>query len=154
MSFFSKGHRRALEGVAQVSQSAAAISRSHRPRGANVNSMAIIEDLCATPAPCASTPLRFQSNLSVHGEPCPRSSRCTLTDNPSPEPRDDPIHEPARLDDVVAEVSLASEDQFAQAFAAAKKLNEGWAEVPAPQRGRVIAAIGRLVEANKEAWQP
>ncbi|WP_394848325.1 aldehyde dehydrogenase family protein [Pendulispora brunnea] len=58
---------------------------------------------------------------------------------------------PARLDDVVAEVSLASEDQIALAFAAAKKAQAGWAQTPAPQRGRVIAAVGKLVEANKEA---
>jgi len=58
---------------------------------------------------------------------------------------------PARLDDVVAEVSLANEDQFILAFEAAKRAQKAWGSTPAPLRGRVIAAVGRLVEANKEA---
>jgi len=58
---------------------------------------------------------------------------------------------PSRLDDVVAEVSLASSEQLVQAFRAATAAQPAWADTPAPVRGRVIAQIGRLVEANSEA---
>ncbi len=58
---------------------------------------------------------------------------------------------PARLDDVVAEVSLASPDQLVEAFRAAKAAQPAWGATPAPVRGQVIAKIGRLVEANFEA---
>jgi aldehyde dehydrogenase (NAD+) len=57
---------------------------------------------------------------------------------------------PARLDDVVAEVSLASVEQVVEAFRVARAAQRAWAETPAPVRGRVIAQVGRLVEANKE----
>jgi alpha-ketoglutaric semialdehyde dehydrogenase len=55
---------------------------------------------------------------------------------------------PARLDDVVAEVSLAEAATFADAAASAKRAQSAWATVPAPVRGRAIAHIGRLVESN------
>jgi aldehyde dehydrogenase (NAD+) len=58
---------------------------------------------------------------------------------------------PARLDDVVGEVSLASAAQVVEAFRVAKEAQRAWAETPAPVRGRVIAQVGRVVEANKEA---
>src|SRR4028119_2515956 len=58
---------------------------------------------------------------------------------------------PARLDDVVGEVSLATGDQVLEAFRAAKAAQPAWAATPAPVRGQVIARIGRLVEANAEA---
>ncbi len=58
---------------------------------------------------------------------------------------------PAHLDDVVADVALASAATFADACRVAKAAQQSWAEVPAPIRGRAIAEIGRLVEANKEA---
>jgi aldehyde dehydrogenase (NAD+) len=58
---------------------------------------------------------------------------------------------PSRLTDVVAEVSLASADTFAAACAAAKRAQPSWSGVPAPVRGRAIAAMSRIVEANKEA---
>jgi acyl-CoA reductase-like NAD-dependent aldehyde dehydrogenase len=58
---------------------------------------------------------------------------------------------PARLDDVVAEVSLASAEQLLEAFRVAAAAQPAWAATPAPVRGRTIAAIGRLVEANKQA---
>ncbi|MDP9100763.1 MAG: aldehyde dehydrogenase family protein [Actinomycetota bacterium] len=57
---------------------------------------------------------------------------------------------PAQLDDVIADVSLASSDQLVSAFRAARAAQPAWAATPAPVRGRVIAAIGRLVEANAE----
>lgn len=62
-----------------------------------------------------------------------------------------PSPNPARLDDVVAEVSLASPAQVVQAFGAAAAAQPAWAATPPPVRGRVIAQIGRLVEANAEA---
>ncbi|MHB1986725.1 MAG: aldehyde dehydrogenase family protein [Acidimicrobiales bacterium] len=58
---------------------------------------------------------------------------------------------PARLEDVVAEVALASIETFVEAERCAKAAQRSWAAVPAPVRGRVIAEIGRIVEANKEA---
>ncbi|MFN2539936.1 MAG: aldehyde dehydrogenase family protein [Mycobacteriales bacterium] len=58
---------------------------------------------------------------------------------------------PARLSDVVAEVSLASVDQVVEAFRVAAAAQRAWADTPAPVRGRVIAQVGRLVEANKQA---
>ena len=58
---------------------------------------------------------------------------------------------PARLDDVVAEVALGDAAQLVAAARAARDAQQAWADVPAPVRGRVIAHIGRLVEANKEA---
>src|SRR5215203_6005890 len=58
---------------------------------------------------------------------------------------------PAKLDDVVAEVSLADAAAFVDACAAARAAQKEWAKVPAPARGRVIAQVGRLFESNKEA---
>ena len=58
---------------------------------------------------------------------------------------------PSRLADVVAEVQLADAATFAAACAEAKRAQPAWAATPAPVRGRAIAAIGRIVEANKEA---
>jgi aldehyde dehydrogenase (NAD+) len=57
---------------------------------------------------------------------------------------------PADLSDTVAEISLASADQVVDAFRAAQSAQRAWAETPAPVRGRVIAQVGRLVEASKE----
>jgi acyl-CoA reductase-like NAD-dependent aldehyde dehydrogenase len=57
---------------------------------------------------------------------------------------------PAHLDDVVAEVQLASAEQLVAAFRTARDAQRAWAATPAPVRGRVIAQIGRLVEANAE----
>ncbi len=58
---------------------------------------------------------------------------------------------PSRLADVVAEVQLADAATFAAACAEAKRAQPSWAATPAPVRGRAIAGIGRIVEANKEA---
>src|SRR5215207_5743683 len=58
---------------------------------------------------------------------------------------------PARSDDVLAKVALTTSETFLQACKAARAAQPAWAAVPAPVRGRVIAAAGRLVEANKEA---
>src|SRR5919106_1482308 len=58
---------------------------------------------------------------------------------------------PAPTDEVVAEVLLGDAQTFEDACRAARAAQPGWAAVPAPARGRVIAQVGRLVEANKEA---
>ncbi|MEU7914456.1 aldehyde dehydrogenase family protein [Microbispora bryophytorum] len=58
---------------------------------------------------------------------------------------------PARPAQTVATVLLAGADDFAGACRAAAAAQREWARVPAPVRGRVIASIGRLVEANTEA---
>src|SRR5215210_5808531 len=58
---------------------------------------------------------------------------------------------PARLDEVVAEVGLGDASTFVDACRAARESQRMWASVPAPARGRAIAQVGRLVEANKEA---
>ena len=58
---------------------------------------------------------------------------------------------PARLDEVVADVSLGDATTFVEACRAAKEAQSGWAATPAPIRGRAIQQIGRLVEANKES---
>lgn len=57
---------------------------------------------------------------------------------------------PAQLDDVVATVRLAGPEALRQAAESARRAQREWAAVPAPVRGRAIAALGRLVEANKE----
>jgi acyl-CoA reductase-like NAD-dependent aldehyde dehydrogenase len=57
---------------------------------------------------------------------------------------------PADLSDVVAEVELGDRDAVAGACRVAREAQRDWAGTPAPVRGRVVAGIGRLVEANKE----
>ncbi|HCU49799.1 MAG TPA: aldehyde dehydrogenase [Micromonosporaceae bacterium] len=58
---------------------------------------------------------------------------------------------PAKLDDIVAQVSLADAQTVVAAARSAKDAQRSWADVPAPVRGQVIANIGALVEANAEA---
>src|SRR3954453_12047685 len=58
---------------------------------------------------------------------------------------------PARTSDVVAEVLLGDARTFVDAARAARAAQREWARVPAPVRGRVIASVGRIFEANKEA---
>jgi alpha-ketoglutaric semialdehyde dehydrogenase len=57
---------------------------------------------------------------------------------------------PAQLDDLVAQVELADAATFVAATRAARQAQPAWADVPAPVRGRAIAHIGRVVEANAE----
>src|ERR687887_561249 len=59
--------------------------------------------------------------------------------------------DPAHTDEVVAELLLGDAGTFVDACRAARAAQREWARVPAPIRGRVIAQVGRLVEANKEA---
>ncbi len=58
---------------------------------------------------------------------------------------------PADLADVVADVELATAADLVAAATSARAAQPGWAATPAPARGRVVAQIGRLVEANEEA---
>jgi acyl-CoA reductase-like NAD-dependent aldehyde dehydrogenase len=58
---------------------------------------------------------------------------------------------PSRTSEAVAEVLLADGDTFLDACRAARAAQAEWKAVPAPIRGRVIAQVGRLFEANKEA---
>jgi aldehyde dehydrogenase (NAD+) len=58
---------------------------------------------------------------------------------------------PARLDDVVATIELASAEDLADACRTARSAQPAWARVPAPVRGQVIANLGRLVRDNASA---
>lgn len=58
---------------------------------------------------------------------------------------------PADLGDIVARVELADAKTFTAACRAARAAQPGWAAVPAPVRGQVISAIGRIVADNKES---
>jgi acyl-CoA reductase-like NAD-dependent aldehyde dehydrogenase len=58
---------------------------------------------------------------------------------------------PADLADIVAEVDATDRGGFLDACRLAREAQLGWASVPAPVRGRVIAQVGRLVESNKDA---
>src|SRR6266516_3338243 len=59
--------------------------------------------------------------------------------------------DPSHLAETVAEVRLAPAEAFLTACKVAAGAQAAWAQVPAPVRGRAIAAAGRLVEANKQA---
>src|SRR5215472_17589720 len=58
---------------------------------------------------------------------------------------------PARISEVVADVSPGDAGTFVAAAQAARQAQQAWADVPAPVRGRAIAHIGRVVEANAES---
>ncbi|WP_462203197.1 aldehyde dehydrogenase family protein [Frankia sp. CcWB3] len=62
-----------------------------------------------------------------------------------------PSTNPARLDDVVAEVELAGPETILAAAVAARDAQRTWADVPAPVRGSVIGNLGRLVADNAAA---
>ncbi|MQA79450.1 MAG: aldehyde dehydrogenase family protein [Streptosporangiales bacterium] len=59
-------------------------------------------------------------------------------------------HNPATLDEAVAEVRFGDSGTYLAACQAARDAQGAWADVPAPVRGRAIAHIGRVVEANAE----
>jgi aldehyde dehydrogenase (NAD+) len=58
---------------------------------------------------------------------------------------------PARLTDVVAEVTLAGPATLAAACETARHAQPGWADVPAPVRGQTVAAMSRIVTDNAQA---
>ncbi|CAJ63055.1 MULTISPECIES: aldehyde dehydrogenase family protein [Frankia] len=59
--------------------------------------------------------------------------------------------DPARLDEVVAEVELGGPETILAAAVAARSAAREWAAVPAPVRGSVIGSFGRLVADNADA---
>jgi len=61
------------------------------------------------------------------------------------------VADPAHLSDVVAQASLGDASTFVEASRVARRAQRGWADVPAPVRGRALHHLGRLVEDNKEA---
>jgi len=58
---------------------------------------------------------------------------------------------PAQVDQAVASFPLVSVEHIVEANTRATAAQVAWAAMPAPARGRIIAQVGRLVEANKEA---
>jgi acyl-CoA reductase-like NAD-dependent aldehyde dehydrogenase len=58
---------------------------------------------------------------------------------------------PARTSETVADVRQGDAAVFVAAALAARQAASAWRDVPAPVRGRAIAHIGRLVEANAQA---
>jgi alpha-ketoglutaric semialdehyde dehydrogenase len=57
---------------------------------------------------------------------------------------------PARLTEVVGEVSFAGPDVIVEAARTARTAQTGWADTPAPVRAQAIAAAGRLMTENKD----
>lgn len=58
---------------------------------------------------------------------------------------------PADTSDLVANVELVDADTVVSVVRSAVAAQRDWADMPAPARGRVIAQVGRIMEANKEA---
>jgi aldehyde dehydrogenase (NAD+) len=58
---------------------------------------------------------------------------------------------PARTHEVVAEVTLGDAGMLVTACRSARAAQPGWADVPAPVRGRAVGSFGRIVEANAPA---
>jgi len=52
---------------------------------------------------------------------------------------------PANTDDVLGELPLSSREEAEEAIAAAEAALPGWRDTPAPERGRVIARVHRLM---------
>ncbi|MGH3339599.1 MAG: aldehyde dehydrogenase family protein, partial [Propionibacteriaceae bacterium] len=91
-------------------------------------------------------------NVIPRGAPALRGLVTSVIDGaPVPGGRTLPSRNPARLDEVVGEVSFGDASTFVRAAESAKKAQEEWATIPAPIRGRAIAHIGRLIEENAEA---
>ena len=80
--------------------------------------------------------------------PSPRSSAARPADAPGGRLTST---NPANTDEVVAEVLLGDAATFVDACARRARAQREWARCPRRARGRVIAQVGRLVEANKEA---
>src|SRR6266545_1351424 len=57
---------------------------------------------------------------------------------------------PSNLEEVVAEIHLATPEAFARACRAARDGQPQWAATPAPVRGEVIANVAHLVRENKD----
>jgi len=57
---------------------------------------------------------------------------------------------PARHDDVIGEVPLSTDEEAREAIAAAERALPGWRDTPAPERGRVIGRVHRLMVERAE----
>ena len=57
---------------------------------------------------------------------------------------------PANTGDVLGELPLSSRDEAEEAIAAAAAAQPAWAHTPAPERGRVIARVHRLMSERAE----
>jgi aldehyde dehydrogenase (NAD+) len=57
---------------------------------------------------------------------------------------------PARTDDVLGELPLSSAAHADEAITAARRALPGWRDVPAPERGRMIARVHRLMTERAE----
>jgi aldehyde dehydrogenase (NAD+) len=57
---------------------------------------------------------------------------------------------PANTDEVLGELPLSSRGEAAEAIAAAEVAQPGWSDTPAPERGRVIARVHRLMSERAE----
>jgi acyl-CoA reductase-like NAD-dependent aldehyde dehydrogenase len=57
---------------------------------------------------------------------------------------------PANTDEVLGELPLSSREEAADAIAAAAAAQPAWADTPAPERGRVIARVHRLMSERAE----
>ena len=53
---------------------------------------------------------------------------------------------PTDINEVIATVPENSATEILTVLRTAKKAQKGWAKLPAPTRGRIIANVGRLVE--------
>ena len=61
-----------------------------------------------------------------------------------------PNMNPANTDNVLGELPLSSREEAAVAIAAARVAQPGWADTPAPERGRLIARVQRLMAERAE----
>jgi aldehyde dehydrogenase (NAD+) len=57
---------------------------------------------------------------------------------------------PANTDEVLGELPLSSREEAADAIASAAAAQPAWADTPAPERGRVIARVHRLMSERAE----
>jgi alpha-ketoglutaric semialdehyde dehydrogenase len=57
---------------------------------------------------------------------------------------------PANTDEVVARIALSTREEMKRAIAAAKAAFPAWRDAPAPQRGKILFKVVRIMEDQKE----
>jgi alpha-ketoglutaric semialdehyde dehydrogenase len=57
---------------------------------------------------------------------------------------------PANTDEVVARIALSTREEMKRAIAAAKAAFPAWRDTPAPQRGKILFKVVRIMEDQKE----
>src|SRR6202789_1193069 len=57
---------------------------------------------------------------------------------------------PANTDEVVARIPLSTREEMKAAIAAAKAVFPAWRDTPAPNRGKILFKVGRIMEDQKE----